>query len=68
VQDEQLELIAELVREQSGEGQCRIPTRHAADILDHFGTQEVWLKIMYRAHHEESLLCRGVVKVETKSK
>lgn len=25
-----------------------------ADILDHFGTQEVWLKIMYGAHHEES--------------
>jgi uncharacterized protein len=26
-----------------------------ADILDHFGTMEVWLKFVYSAHSEESV-------------
>lgn len=61
VQDEQLEQIAELVRKHNKRKGPMPDAEHVmllqdADILDHFGTQEVWLKFMYGANHEESPL------------
>lgn len=53
---EELEIVLRIIREHNRRGQAEAPFYvkivQDADILDHFGTQEIWLNFMHQAYDE----------------
>ncbi|MEF2965835.1 HD domain-containing protein [Paenibacillus sp. M1] len=56
---ENLELVSDIIARHNTRDRNELPFYikivQDADILDHFGTLEIWLKIMYSAHAEENV-------------
>lgn len=57
---EQLDIISNIILHHNNRGSDDLPHYikivQDADIIDHFGTAEVWLKFFHSAHTEESVL------------
>ncbi|WP_028610903.1 HD domain-containing protein [Paenibacillus harenae] len=57
--DAQLEEISEIILLHNARNREKLPPPirvvQDADVLDHFGSLEIWLKFMYSAHNEESV-------------
>ncbi|MBP0725694.1 HD domain-containing protein [Bacillus sp. RG28] len=56
---EEIQMISEIVRLHNQRGNDNLPYYlkivQDADVLDHFGSGEIWLKFFYSAHHEENV-------------
>jgi uncharacterized protein len=56
---EEIEVISTIIASHNSRKRSELPFYikivQDADILDHFGSMEIWLKFMYSAHEEESV-------------